>query len=349
MSEKIRLSNIELLRFIAMFLVLVVHANFNAIEAPSYLDTVENPLNASIRYFFGSMAIVCVNIFVLISGWFGIRPSKKGFCNLVFQCLFFLVGIYAVMLCLGLTTLSLKGIAYIGLFTNKMWFVKSYILLYILAPALNIFVEKADKQTFKRLLIGFFCFQTVYGFFTLGASFIQGGYSTISFIGLYLLARYVKVYPPKWASYPPHLHLLTYSGSTLVITLICLVVSYFGAGGLVAKLSLYTNPLVIIGALSLLLCFNGLRFQSRMVNWLAASSFAIYLFHCNPNLMDSYFKVYVKQIYAAHSGLECLACLFAFLVIVAAMAILIDQVRIFVWKKWVLPLVVKGEKTEKLQ
>lgn len=44
------------------------------------------------------------------------------------------------------------------------------------------------------VLICFFTFQTFYACFTTSATFIDRGYSTFSFIGLYLLARYIRLY-----------------------------------------------------------------------------------------------------------------------------------------------------------
>lgn len=201
--KKERLSNIELLRLVAMLLVLVVHANFFALGSPTQHDTVVNPENALARFLFQSFAIVCVNVFVLISGWFGIKPSVKGFSNFIFQCLFFLCGIYLVMLVIGLLPLTLKGIAGCLVLLNWNWFIKAYIGLYILAPVLNAFVENASRKKYLCVLVSFFTFQTIYSWVSNGAVFFEGGYSTMSFIGLYLLARYINVYKPRVAFYPP--------------------------------------------------------------------------------------------------------------------------------------------------
>lgn len=202
---KVRMSNIELLRFVAMILVLVVHANFFALGSPTQQDVQVNPASALTRMVFQSFAIVCVNVFVLISGWFGIHPSVKGFSNFVFQCLFFLCGIYFVMWGVGLVPLTLKGLAGCFVLLNWNWFIKAYIGLYILAPVLNAFVEKSTQRQFLYVLISFFTFQTIYSWVSNGAVFFEGGYSTMSFIGLYLLARYINVYKPRILFYPPPL------------------------------------------------------------------------------------------------------------------------------------------------
>lgn len=188
-----RQSNFELLRLVAIFMVLIVHADFLALNVPTKEIVNANPFASFLRFFFQALSVVCVDVFVLISGWFGIRPSSKGFFNLLFQCVFFNWGIYIVMLLLGLTTLSANGIADCLLLTDTYWFVKAYILLYILAPVINSFIENSSTNHIRNVLLLFFAFQTIFCFISDGVTFFENGYSTISFIGLYLLARYTKM------------------------------------------------------------------------------------------------------------------------------------------------------------
>lgn len=195
---KVRQSNMELLRIFAMFLVLLVHADFFSLGAPSASDCVNAPVDSSLKVFFEAISIACVDIFVCISGWFGIRPSVKGFSNFIFQCLFWLIGLYIFTLIIGTSSLSKEGLMGCFAFTKLNWFIKAYILLYILAPVLNAFVEKASQKDFRNVLIAFFTFEFIYGWIFRGSTqHIQNGYSTISFIGLYLLARYVRLYQPS--------------------------------------------------------------------------------------------------------------------------------------------------------
>lgn len=147
-----RQSNFELLRMFAMFLVLMTHANLVSLGLPSLEDFSTYPLNAFVRTFFESVAIVCVNAFVLISGWFGIRPSVKGFLNFIFQCSFFLFGLFIIFLILGKATFSAKGIMEGLCLTRTNWFIQSYIGLYILAPILNKFLKKQINTNLKFFL-----------------------------------------------------------------------------------------------------------------------------------------------------------------------------------------------------
>ena len=99
--QKIRNSNIELLRIIAMVMILGLHVNFLAIKIPSTQDITSSPLQSFIRLFAEYACIVGVNIFVLISGWFGINYKTKGLCNFLFQSLFFSLMIFLVFALTG--------------------------------------------------------------------------------------------------------------------------------------------------------------------------------------------------------------------------------------------------------
>lgn len=88
MTLESRLSNFELLRCIAMFLVLMVHADFYSLGAPEITNIRDISLGDIVQLLIQGISIVCVNVFVLISGWFGIRPNIKSFANFIFQCSF---------------------------------------------------------------------------------------------------------------------------------------------------------------------------------------------------------------------------------------------------------------------
>ena len=86
---KLRLSNIELLRIVSMFCVLIVHADYGALGWPDQSELFSNTNYTIIRTIIESLAIVAVNVFVLISGWFGIKFKWNSLLKLLFQCAFF--------------------------------------------------------------------------------------------------------------------------------------------------------------------------------------------------------------------------------------------------------------------
>lgn len=186
-----RQSNFELLRIVAMFMVLGVHANYLSLGRPSVADTLCDSTNALTRDMLEMFCLGCVDIFVLISGWFGIRFSLKGLAGFFFQGLYFVVLVSTAGILSGQISFS-KTVVMDCLFINPAtgWFIREYAILYILSPALNACADKLSKRGLDTLLVLFFVFQTLFGLL----NFTNDGYNFGAFIGLYLLARRVKLY-----------------------------------------------------------------------------------------------------------------------------------------------------------
>ena len=100
-AVKLRESNMELLRITAMILVLMVHASFKALDAPTLSDLHINPTSTFFRLFSESISIVCVNVFVLISGWYGIKAKGSRLLAFLFQVYFLNIMIYGILQIMG--------------------------------------------------------------------------------------------------------------------------------------------------------------------------------------------------------------------------------------------------------
>ena len=332
-QRKERLSGMEMLRIIAMFLVLVVHADYFSLGAPTYQDVQHDSWASFSRMFFQSLSIGCVNLFVLLSGWFGIRPKLSSFLNLLFQCVYFLFGIYAICLITGVSQLNAHGLKGCFLLLKWNWFIKAYILLFIMAPILNAYIDGATQRQHGLLLVWFYVFQTIYSWLSGVAVFFEHGYSTISFMGLYLLSRYFAKFPLKITSYTRHYYLLFFLFSVLCMAVVCLVATKYNINAVSSRMFKYDQPLVIVASLSLIVYFSKLSFRSSAVNWIAASSFAVFLLHTNPNLCKQYFVPTVKTLYNTYNGITCITAIFMLLVVVYVLAVLADQPRKFLWAK----------------
>lgn len=195
---KERLSNIELLRIISMLFVLFVHANFLSFGAPEISD-LSNPISVFGRYLAESLAICCVDVFVLISGWFGIHYNLAKLGTFLFQVLFFSLGIFIIVLFVSPNrALTREGLKSIFLFNGSdYWFIKAYLILMIIAPMLNSFVEHASIGQFRLILGSYLAVMWIYGWLEPGSvNFTMNGYTALSFIGLYLIGRYLRLCPP---------------------------------------------------------------------------------------------------------------------------------------------------------
>lgn len=155
LSKPARESNIELLRIVSMFFVLILHADYLTLDVPSATDFHHNPANFLVRTLADSFCLCAVNVFVMISGWFGIRGSVRGFCKFAFQAIYFLAGTYIVFLIAGKAPFSWGNVA-AGLGLCRVpWFVASYAVLYVLAPVLNGFVQSASRRQLGTTLLCF--------------------------------------------------------------------------------------------------------------------------------------------------------------------------------------------------
>lgn len=330
-SKPPRLSNIELLRIIAMFMVLGVHANFYALGTPTGATINDNPPSAAIRIVLCITCCMCVNLFILISGLFSIKPSIKGFCRFIFQCLYFSLGIYTILIILGKAHFSISEITQCFYFSKWDWFIKAYIGLYILSPVLNAFVEKVTKKQMQYFLISFYLFQTLYSIRG-SAIFICSGYSTFSFIGLYMIGRYLSIYGIEKIN---RKQLLT---AVFIPIILVSSIYYWDAGRdafLFSGMSMsYANPIMIIAAAALTMLFVKMKIKhNKIINYISASAFAAYLLHYDPHILKTWFCKISQTIFTNFEGLSCLSMEILFLITVFAISVLLDQPRKWIWNK----------------
>lgn len=334
-NATLRQSNIELLRILAIFSILVYHGGFSSTGFPSMEELVLQPVGTFFRYLSESITIICVDVFILISGWFGIKQKSKNFFRFCFQCLFFFTLVYAVLVFLNFEELNGKGILGLFALTKVNWFIKAYIGLYILAPVLNSFTNNASKRQIELFLITFYSFQCIYSWLTNAATFIEYGFSTFSFIGLYVLGSYIKNYPNKFTQKSK---LFDFSVIALIVlgeTMTAILLT----GHPLATRVVYSNisPLVILNSVYLLLLFSKFKMQNKSINFIAASSFAAFLLHGNPYAYPI-FQMTVKWLNSNYDGIELSLLLFSLFISVFIIAILIDQIQKIVSKKIILIL-----------
>lgn len=322
---KQRLSSIELLRIIAILGVLVDHVGMVAGLLPTADDMGAKPLASIANIFFLSLAIGSVDIFVLISGWFGIKTSKRGLAKFLYQ-VFFLLWIillfFAIYSPQTVNSSTLKGSFCIY---DGYWFIVAYLGLYLLSPILNAFCERATKAQFRFLLIALYAFQCYFTWLT-GYIDYYKGYGITFFCILYLTVRYIRLYNMNF--------LQNHGGAIfLAITITIIIITTVGLRytGTALRMLRYDNPMVIISSLGVLVFFLKWQFKSKMVNRLAMSVFAVYIIHFNPFVFP-YFKEGVLEIYNSTSGAFTTLFIFLYLCLVFLICFVIDQLRVISWK-----------------
>lgn len=95
-SHRGRLSSFEAVRIVAILMVLVVHCVRNKFEVTDpHTLALECGWLSWEECVMASFGILGVNLFILISGWFGIRLSARGVFGIFFVIIFYrlLIGI----------------------------------------------------------------------------------------------------------------------------------------------------------------------------------------------------------------------------------------------------------------
>ncbi len=288
--KKTRQSNIELLRILAMVMVMVLHANFETLGYPRPHKVEAEPMMWAGMMLTEELCICCVDVFVLITGWFGVHFRWRNFLRLCFLTLF-------VSQAMNLAVWAAKGAAPGDWFqllraSWQYWFIASYLLLYLFTPALNAFVEQQGAKGLQRFLVGFYLFVVPFSY---ALSDLQRGFSAICFMGLYLLGRYLRLHlAPRLERVPRSRFLWLYFGLSVGMALAYWAHIYFRNPWLPQLpnvVTSYSNPLTILAAACLLLYFSRLQLQKGWVNWLAAGSLAVYLTHQQIFVRPEFFKL----------------------------------------------------------
>jgi len=266
-SVKQRQSNFELLLIVCMLMVIATHAKLGGTPEISQADIQANPSLSFLWVLINQILVICVDVFVMISGWFGIKASWKGVGKLLFQVLF--IALLCTLVCAALGVKVLNGMTLACLVGAGYWFVPAYLVLYAISPALNMFIEEASQKTYINVLILFFACEFIYGYlFTMGI--FDRGFSPMSFVGLYLLAAYIRKYPNKLTTLSKGWDFAIWFG----ITILSVLIFYFGNKywGIGFHLNHNYSPLVIAASAYFLLGFSKIKMgYNKFINWLTGA------------------------------------------------------------------------------
>lgn len=329
---KVRLSNFELLRIVCMLMICLLHAHTFVSGNPTKTEIVNSPLPSFLRVFIYYLTIVSVDVFVLISGWFGIRFSLKKLSSLLFQVLFFVV--VGGIICFDqLQHLSIGGI--FGAFVmgnSEYWFIKVYLLLMLFIPIINSYIENTSKKQFKFVLLGGFAYLFFYGWlFPDSTDWILHGYSFPCFVYLYILGRYLRLYPNRLTLCKCHNYMFIYLGLGMISAFfeLFLITRNIDIKG---RQHFYFSPIIISMSVALLLMFSKIKIQNKFINWISISSLSVYLFHSHFLFFEKIYQPVILNLWIKNSYLIYVVKLFLFCIFIFIISVLLDKIRISLFK-----------------
>lgn len=295
--NKQRIITFDILKIACMIMVVILHLTSYGIQN-TLIEFMSVPY--WIMAILKSFSIVAVNCFVMISGYF---LCQSDICLKKAIKLWIQVETYSVGIYLALVFVPGSGVHFsiqqlirhaLPLLTNQYCFFTYYILLFLIAPMLNIFIKNVEQAQFKRFLfILIIIFSLVPTCNIFNDNFgTNSGYSLVWFIVLYLIASYIRLYPLKGE----------YWGYIYIILSILLLCIHFLGDSIGEAISIFSyiknlafqyNSLFVLGASTALFMAtlkSRVRFSSKKINFLisyvASLSFAVYLFHENSSFRN---------------------------------------------------------------
>lgn len=302
--------NYELMRIVSMFLIVLYHTILHG-------RTIINCQNENIKFIFEFIelfTLVHVNSFVLLTGYF--NSDKKFKQSKIWSIInanwFYRIVIFFVFVFIGLAQDS-KIVIFKELFPipiNEYWFIKVYLLLYILAPFLNAIISKLKKVEYRNLLIVTFIIFSILPYVSNSEIFNNNGFSLYSFVYLYLLGGYLKKYPIKENYIFKNIskkafQIILVTG--FFIMLIANFVNYkfaisisgmneffdYYSKMIQTSVMHYSNPFVLFQSVAYFLFFGTLNVKNTFIGKISKLVFGVYLISDN-NYMRAYLYSFLK-------------------------------------------------------
>lgn len=267
MEEKRNL-NIELIRIFAMMLICLWHVNGH------FLPLVSKESNQLGGLLVRIMPYITfhVNLFVLITGYFGIRHSLNGVVKTSLLVMFYAVVLGALLAVIGGTGFNwMQVLPFSG---SPWWFMKVYLLLVLIAPVIECYLQHISKYGFYKLLFVVTFINVYLGWFMHDSLYNHHGYDILNFINIYLIGcwlrfggRYIDLFKAK-------VHL------PVILFLLCCAVRYKVQPIEAFNWYDYSSPLNLLMAASMFCIFLKIKVSQKLSGFIlffSTSAVAVYL------------------------------------------------------------------------
>lgn len=270
---KHRQLNIELLRIFAMILILLWHISGKMLPLiPHDFLRIREPLN-----YINLFITFHVDLFVLITGYFGIRNRWRHLANNVLLCTFYVTIMSACRLVAG-DRISWRE--FLPFSMGPWWFMKCYLILVLISPVIECYLNSHSKLELN-ILIGIAAFISVYlGWGMHVQLYDNHGYDIFNFILLYIIGHKLKQIDMEGAKIK--------STYLIGILLFCCIVRYKVQNFSYFNWFDYTSPLNILMAICVFCLFLKMDISqkySRFILFFSSSVISVYLITDYPKVI----------------------------------------------------------------
>ncbi|MCM1188767.1 MAG: acyltransferase [bacterium] len=304
MAEKKCMANLELLRCVAMMMVIVLHYLGKSGLLPE-LAGEEMGVRGTAAWLLEAFCIVAVNVYMLISGYFlctsHFKPSRLlGLLGQIwlYSVVFGLIGAWTGVIAETPVDTHYFLTLLFPVSMEHYWFMTAYVFLYLLLPFVGMAVKRMTKGQLQLALGGLFAaFCVLKSVLPVRFETDGKGYDCLWYLCVFVAAAYLRRFGISFLEKRKR-GLLLYVGAVLLIfggTMLLRLV-WLKTGRLERMLGMcmeYNHVLPFLAALGLFCAFAGLRVEGKIatvINKIAPHTLGVYLLHENLGLRYSWQK-----------------------------------------------------------
>lgn len=287
-------------------------------------------LNSIYLFVFGAWGKTGINCFMMITGYFMCKSNitLKKYLKLVSEVLFYNIFIAIIFTISGYGTFKdiVNAFLLIRVIDSNHFFA-CFLMFYLLIPFLNILLKNLNREQHKRLIL-------ILMFLYIVLSTVPKFSVTMNYVSwfsvLYIVAAYIRFYPPKeqnWGLYTLILVAIAV-GSIFMCLKLGMVLDKQIAYRFVSDSN---TALAFAIAVCSFLYFKDLNLkQSKLINVIGSSTFGVLCIHANSMTMINWLWKDFLNVSGKYNLSFIQLTFFSFLSVVGVFVIcvLIDQVRI---------------------
>ena len=291
--NKKRNSNLDLLRILSMFLIVLLHSvdHSGVIEASTLSNDFINWYTQTIFMF----TRLAVNCYVLLSGYFLVKSefSFKKLIKLWIDVTFYSFIIKLIFMLFDPSSVSIVSLfsSFISVTTGRYWFITIYFGLYLLSPFINKMLSALTKNQHLKLIVVLFILLsiTISIHPSIAGMNAGDGWGLTWFVFLYITSAWIRLY------YSPKLNKFIFLGiyvffTVSVGTALFITQKYdiVFLTNIFSNLYRYDSIPVYISSICLFLFFVDCNIKTniftKFITKISALTLGVYLIHAHPQL-----------------------------------------------------------------
>ena len=305
-NVKKRDANIELLRIVAMFMVITLHCLGHGLLVD---NSSVGTANSIIIKFLDTFSRTANAIFIIITGYYYINKQFdiKKILILWGKTLLYSILFFTVFKILGKAPSVFQ--AFFPILAGQYWFITAYISLFLIMPVLNLIMNKLTQKQSKYLLIVLLIIYGVIRTIFNPSDIFNGAFAQMTVV--YMLGAYIRKYV---TIQPKKQYFIKYVLMAVIITILYVLLNALTI--ILPKneevliiifrtISLSRDYITIFYVYMTVLIFMKFKTMqiksnilSKIITFISPSVFSIYIIHENVNIRDTMWLQFGTMNYA---------------------------------------------------